>query len=77
MVSSSLGSETSGVLITDCMICGKPSKLSNVLGVAEPEAITFCKLLSSEEFLPERRPALVGYGLVNRNLVLPVCLMMF
>ena len=51
--------------------------MSKVLRVAEPEAITFCRLLSSEEFLPERRPALVGYGLLNGNLVLPVHLMMF
>ena len=72
MVSSSLGSETSGVLKTDFMICGEPSKLSKVLGVAELEAIMFFRLSSSEEFLLECRPALVGYRLVNGNLVLPV-----
>ena len=76
-MSSSLDSKTLGVLTTDCIICGEPSKLSNVLGVTEPEAVTFCRPSSSEEFLPERRLVLVGYGLVNRNLVLPVCLMVF
>ena len=76
MVMSSSGSETSGDLITDCMICGEPSKLSNVLRDAEADAITFCRPLSSEEFILERRPVLVGYGLVNGNLVLPVRLMM-
>ena len=70
MVLPSLGSETLGVLITDCMICGEPSKLYNVLKVAEPEAITFCRLSLSEEFIPERRPVLVGYRLVNGNLTL-------
>ena len=76
MVSSSSGSETSGDLITDCMICSEPSKLSNVLGVVEPDALMFCRPSSSEEFLPECRPVLVEYRLVNGNLVLPVCLMM-
>ena len=77
MVSSSSGSETSGDLITDCMICSEPSKLSNVLGVADPNATTFCRPLSSEEFLSERRLVLVGYGLANGSFVLPVRLMMF
>ena len=76
MVISSLGSETSGVLIIDCMICGDPTKLSNVLEVTEPDNMVLCSPLLSEEFLPDCRPALVGYRLLNGNLVFPVCLMM-
>ena len=75
MVISSLGSETFGVLIIDCMICGDPSKLSNVLGVTEPDAMVFCSPLLSEEFLPEHKLAPVGYNLLSKNVVLPVCLM--
>ena len=60
MVMSSSGSETSGDSIMDCMICGEPSKLSNVLGVAEPDALMFCRPSSSEEFCEDCKPALVG-----------------
>ena len=74
---SSLDSETSGVSITVCTISGDPSRLSRVLGVTEPDAVVFCRPSSSEEFLPERNPVLVGYGLVNGNLVRPVRLMMY
>ena len=57
MVMSSLGSEMSRVLIIDCMICGDLSKLSNVLGIVEPDAIVTFRPLSSEEFLPDCRLA--------------------
>ena len=76
MVSSS-DSETSGVSMTACTISGDPSRLSSVLGVTKPDAVTFCRPSSSEEFLPERNPVLVGYGLVNGNLVLLVRLMVY
>ena len=58
-----------------CTMSGDPSKLSNVLGVTEPGAVLTCSVSSSEEFRADRKPALVGYGLLNRNFVLPVRLM--
>ena len=60
MVVSSSESDTSGDSITACTIRGDPSKLSNVLGVIEPEAVLTCRPSSSEEFRADRRPALVG-----------------
>ena len=76
MVISSLESDTFGDSIIACTMSGDPSKLSNVLGVTEPDAVWTCNASSSEEFRADRRPALVGYGLLNGNLVLPVRLMM-
>ena len=76
MVVSSSESDTSGDSMIACTIRGDPSKLSNVLGVTEPDAVWTCNASSSEEFRADRRPALVGYGLLNGNLVLPVRLMM-
>ena len=76
MVVSSSGLETSGDSMIDCTMSGNPSKLSNVLGVTEPDAVLTCSASSSEEFRADRRPALVGYGLLNGNFVLPVRLMM-
>ena len=76
MVVSSSESDTSGDSMIACTMRGDPSKLSNVLGVTEPDAVLTCSASSSEEFRVDRRPALVGYGLLNRNFVLPVRLMM-
>ena len=76
MVISSPESDTSGDSMIACTMRGDPSKLSNVLGVTEPDAVLTCSALSSEEFRADCRPALVGYGLLNGNFVLPVCLMM-
>ena len=76
MVVSSSESDTSGDLMNACTMRGDLSKLSNVLGVTEPDAVLVCSVSSSEEFRADRRPALVGYGLLNGNFVLPVRLMM-
>ena len=76
MVMSSPESDTSVDSMIACTIRGDPSKLSNVLGVTEPDAVWTCNASSSEEFRADRRPALVGYGLLNGNFVLPVRLMM-
>ena len=76
MVISSPESDTSGDSMIACTMSGDPSKLSNVLGVTEPDAVWTCNASSSEEFRADRRPALVGYGLLNGNFVLPVRLMM-
>ena len=76
MVISSPESDTSGDSMIACTMSGDPSKLSNVLGVTEHDAVLTCSVSSSEEFRVDRRPALVGYGLLNRNFVLPVRLMM-
>ena len=76
MVVSSLESNTSGDSMIACTMRGDPSKLSNVLRVTEPDAVLTCSASSSEEFHADRRPALVGYGLLNGNFVLPVRLMM-
>ena len=75
MVISSPESDTSGDSMIACTMRGDPSKLSNVLGVMEPDAVLTCSVSSSEEFRADRKPALVGYGLLNGNFVLPVCLM--
>ena len=75
MVVSSSESDTSGDSMIACTMSGDPSKLSNVLGVTEPDAVLTCSVLSSEEFRADRKPALVGYGLLNGNFVLPVRLM--
>ena len=75
MVISSPESDTSGDLMIACTMRGDPSKLSNVLGVTEPDAVLTCSASSSEEFRADRKPALVGYGLLNGNFVLPVRLM--
>ena len=76
MVMSSPESDTSVDSMIACTMRGDPSKLSNVLGVTEPDAVLTCRVSSSEEFRADRRPALVGYGLLNGNLVRPVRLMM-
>lgn len=76
MVISLPESDTSVGSMIACTMRGDPSKLSNVLGVTEPDAVLTCSALSSEEFRADRRPALVGYGLLNGNFVLPVRLMM-
>ena len=76
MVVSSSESDTSVDSMIACTMRGDPSKLSNVLGVTEPDAVWTCNASSSEEFRADRRPALVGYGLLNGNFVLPVRLMM-
>ena len=76
MVVSSLESDTSGDSMIACTMRGDPSKLFNVLGITEPDVVLTCSASSSEEFRADRRPALVGYGLLNRNFVLPVRLMM-
>ena len=75
MVISSPESDTSVDSMIACTIRGDPSKLSNVLGVTEPDAVWTCNASSSEEFRVDRKPALVGYGLLNGNFVLPVRLM--
>ena len=76
MVISSPESDTSVDSMIACTMRGDPSKLSNVLGVTEPDAVWTCNALSSDEFRADLRPALVGYGLLNGNFVLPVRLMM-
>ena len=76
MVVSSSESDTSGDSMMGCTMSGDPSKLSNVLGVTEPDAVLTCSASLSEEFRADRRPALVGYRLLNGNFVLFVCLMM-
>ena len=76
MVVSSSESDTFGDSMIACTMRGDPSKLSNVLGVTEPDAVLTCSASSSKEFHADRRPALVGYGLLNGNFVLPVRLMM-
>ena len=76
MVVSSSESDTSGDSMMGCTMSGDPSKLSNVLRVTEPDTVLTCSVSSSEEFRADRRPALVGYGLLNGNFVLPVRLMM-
>ena len=75
MVISSPESDTSGDSMIACTMSGDPSKLSNVLGVTEPDAVLTCSVSSSEEFRADCKPALVGYGLLNGNFVLPVRLM--
>ena len=75
MVISSPESDTSVDSMIACTMRGDPSKLSNVLGVTEPDAVLTCNASSSEEFRADRKPALVGYGLLNGNFVLPVRLM--
>ena len=75
MVISSPESDTSGDSMMACTMRRDPSKLSNVLGVTEPDAVLTCSASSSEEFRAARKPALVGYGLLNGNFVLPVRLM--
>ena len=77
MVVSLSESDTFVDSINACTMRGDPSKLSNVLGVTEPDAVLTCRVSSSEEFRADHRPALVGYGLLNGNFVLPVRLMMF
>ena len=75
MVVSSSESDTSGDSMMACTTSGDHSKLSNVLGVTEPDAVLPCSASSSEEFRADRKPVLVGYGLLNGNFVLPVRLM--
>ena len=75
MVVSSSESDTSGDSMMACTMRGDPSKLSKVLGVTEPDAVLTCRASSSEEFRADRKPALVEYGLLNGNFVLPVRLM--
>ena len=75
MVMSSPESDTSVDSMIACTMRGDPSKLSNVLGVTEPDAVLTCSVSSSEEFRADCKPALVGYGLLNGNFVLPVRLM--
>ena len=75
MVMSSPESDTSVDSMIACTMRGDPSKLSNVLGVTEPDAGLTCSVSSSEEFRADRKPVLVGYGLLNGNFVLPVRLM--
>ena len=61
MVVSLSESNTSGDSMIACTMSGEPSRLSSVLGVADPDAVAFCRpSSSSEEFLPERSPVLVG-----------------
>ena len=75
MVISLPESDTSGDSMIACTMRGDPSKLSNMFGVMEPDVVLTCSASSSEEFRADCRPALVGYGLLNGNFVLPVCLM--
>ena len=60
MVISLPESDTSGDSMIACTMRGDPSKLSNVLGVTEPDAVLICSVLSSEEFRADLKPALVG-----------------
>ena len=60
MVMSSPESDTSGDSMIACTMSGDPSKLSNVLGVTEPDAVLTCSVSSSEEFRADLKPALVG-----------------
>ena len=60
MVISLPESDTSGDLMMACTMRGDPSKLSNVLGVTEPDAVLTCSVSSSEEFRADLKPALVG-----------------
>ena len=57
---SSPESDTSGDSMIACTMSGDPSKLSNVLGVTEPDAVLTCSASSSEEFRADLKPALVG-----------------
>ena len=60
MVISSPESDTSGDSMMACTMRGDPSKLSNVLGVTEPDAVLTGSVSSSEEFRADLKPALVG-----------------